>query len=127
MEPDVMFTGNEELANLRDTLIWVLQTATKTRNEDSSHESNKGPELDNLPFATIAHRKVQTHGLAYPGQVRSFEFTRGMSDEEWEEWSTRIKTMIMGVRLGGLGCGPVYAVHRFVRDPDGTCGATCPA
>jgi hypothetical protein len=126
MDSRLMVRG-DELANLRKTLIWVFQTATKTRSEDGPHELSKEPELDNLPFATIAHQKVQMHGLASPGQVRSFEFTRGMSNEEWEEWSTRIKTMIMGVRLGGLGCGPVYAVHRFVRDPDGTCGATCSA
>jgi hypothetical protein len=113
-----------ELSHLGDALIWVLQNATKKRNEKGSTAFFQASKP--LPFATMAISKPERPGQAPPGRVRSFEFARGMSDEEWDEWSTRTLTMIMGVRLGGLGCEPVYSQHKFVRDPDGICGWAYP-
>jgi hypothetical protein len=112
-----------ELSHLGDALIWVLQNATKRRNEGGSTAFVQASKP--LPFAAMTISKVEILGQAPLGRVRSFEFARRMSDEEWEEWSARTLTMIMGVRLGGLGCGPVYSRHRFVQDPDGICGWTC--
>ncbi|PVG04032.1 hypothetical protein CPB86DRAFT_868801 [Serendipita vermifera] len=112
----------QELSHLRGALMWVLHNATTMRNAGTLPPSDgdfKAPE-----FATIAIQKVKD-GLASPGQLRSFEFVKDMSNEEWEEWSGRIKSMVMGVHLGGLGTGPTHGWHRFPRDPDGACGSIC--
>jgi hypothetical protein len=116
---NLQMTGHKELSFLQESLIWVLQKVTKTRNGTSL------PALENTyeppSFAKIAVRKFRDYGVASPGQIRSFEFTTEMSNEQWEEWSLRVKVMAMGAKLGGLGCEPMYAQYRFVRDPDGMC------
>ncbi|PVF90905.1 hypothetical protein CPB86DRAFT_803216, partial [Serendipita vermifera] len=109
-------SDGQELSHLQEALMWILHNATTMRNTGALPPSDgdfKAPE-----FATIAIRKVED-GLASPGQPRSFEFVKDMSDEEWEEWSGRIKSMVMGINLGGLEPGPMYARHRFLQDPDG--------
>jgi hypothetical protein len=79
------------------------------------------PDRYNVPsFAQIGINKK--HRGRWSGTFRSFEFVEKLSVEEWEEWSNRVKILIMGVNLGGLGCGPTHAQHRFTRDPDGVCG-----
>jgi hypothetical protein len=106
------------LLDLREALAWVLRNAYKMRSERgllASEDEFKVPT-----FAKIGRRKneIQRH----PGRIRSFKFAREMSNEEWDEWSSRVKTMVMGVDLRGLGCGPVSTQHRFTRDPEGICG-----
>jgi hypothetical protein len=113
-------TTDIELPNLRDALIWVLEKAVKVREDVSL------PPLEGEPkapaFATIGIRKTEQN--ISPGRIRSFEFARKLSREEWEQWSSSVKVSIMGVSLRGLGCGPVYGAYRPSRDPDGICGQT---
>jgi hypothetical protein len=106
------------ISHLWDALIWILQKATQMRNIDRLTESKAALQVP--AFAQIGIRKTQRNRS--PGQIRSFEFAREMSNEEWDEWSNRIKSMAMGTKLRGLGCGPTYTRHGFVRDPDGICG-----
>jgi hypothetical protein len=107
-----------ELSHLWDALIWILENASKMRNAGYLPASEDIPKVP--AFAKIGIRKIQKD--RFPGRIRSFEFAREMSTEQWEEWSNRVKSMAMGVKLGGLGCGLMYARDRFTRDPDGICG-----
>jgi hypothetical protein len=116
---DLEATVAQAVSYLQHALTWVLQSAANMRNEGHLSLTEDNHEVPS--FAQMAIRRIQDHG-APPGQLRSFEFAREMSNEEWEEWSLRVKVMVMGAKLGGLGCGPMYAQHRFVRDPDGICG-----
>ncbi|PVG04033.1 hypothetical protein CPB86DRAFT_868802, partial [Serendipita vermifera] len=106
---NIVYDAPKELSHLWDALMWVLHNAVTVRNTDAP-----APSKDNYEapvFATLAIQRTQHHGLASPGQVRSFECVKDMSDEEWEEWSGRIKSMVMGINLGGLEPGPMYARH----------------
>ncbi|PVG04035.1 hypothetical protein CPB86DRAFT_868804 [Serendipita vermifera] len=115
--------GQKELCNLREALIWVLQNATEMRHNGAIPPLNSNPEL--LEFATLAIQRIRQLELACPGQLRSFEFIRNMPDEEWEVWSGKIKSMVMGINMGGLEPGPMLTRHRFVRDAEGICGSSC--
>jgi hypothetical protein len=121
-DPGFNLIGNldtdTKLSHLRDALIWVLKNAIKRRDEVCPLALEYEPEVPT--FAKIGLRRTQAHGIA-PWKIRTFEFSKQMSTEEWDEWSNRVKTMVMGVSLGGLGCEPNYGRHRFVRDPDGIC------
>jgi hypothetical protein len=108
---------DKELSNLRDALIWVLEKAAEAHGKVPLPALEGEPEV--LAFATIGIRRDRQN--ISQGRIRSFEFGREVSSEEWEEWSSSIKVLIMGGSLGGLGCGPVYAANRLSRDPDGLC------
>jgi hypothetical protein len=110
-----------EPSKLQDALIWVLGNAAKMRNRGVSLVSEGKHEVPS--FASIGLRKAKERRPI--GQIRSFKFAKEMSDEGWEDWTNKIKSMAMGLYLNGLGCGPKYAQHKFVRDPDGICGSTC--
>ncbi|PVF92405.1 hypothetical protein CPB86DRAFT_877906 [Serendipita vermifera] len=104
------------LANLESTLLWVFKSATKVHNSQSHAESPSSlvfdpPVLERGDWPTIR-------------DVRSFDFVNDLSGEEWKEWVTRLKVMIMGASLGGLKLGPLQDRNRFFRDPDGLCGRT---
>ncbi|PVG04037.1 hypothetical protein CPB86DRAFT_809939 [Serendipita vermifera] len=92
-----------ELLYLRDALLWVMNCSIKAREGDLLTVSNEIPQ-----FASMAIRNIEEEVVAVPRQVRSFEFARGMSEEEWAQWIVRLKTMIMGVALGGLGPGRTH-------------------
>jgi hypothetical protein len=113
-------TTDEELLNLRDVLIWILETAAKARDKVSLPTLED--ELEVSVFATLDFRRTQYTGS--PGRIRSFEFAREVSSEEWEEWSSSVKVLVMGASLRGLGCGSVHGACRPSRDPDGICGWT---
>jgi hypothetical protein len=113
-------TTDIELLKLRDALIWVLEKAAKARDDVSLPPLAGEPEAP--AFATIGIRRTEEN--ISPGRIRSFEFARKLSREEWEEWSSSVKVLVMGVSLHGLGCGPVHGGYRLSRDPDGICGWT---
>jgi hypothetical protein len=113
-------TTDVELLKLRDALIWVLEKAAKVREDVSLPPLAGEPEVP--AFATIGIRRIEEN--ICPGRIRSFEFARKLSREEWEEWSRSVKVLIMGVSLRGLGPGPVHGANRLSRDPDGICGWT---
>jgi hypothetical protein len=112
--------GMKELLNLRDALIWVLKKAAKARDQVSI-PALEG-ELEVPAFATIGIRR-QKHDSSL-GRIRSFEFVRELSRDEWDEWSSSVEVLIMGTSLYGLGCGPVHGASRPSRDPDGICCST---
>jgi hypothetical protein len=113
---DLIFgTKDREPLNLRNALIWVLETAAKARNTVPLPVLKAEPEVP--AFATIGIRRIEQN--ISPGRIRSFEFAREVSSEEWEEWSSSVKVLIMGASLRGLGCGPVHGANRLSRDPDG--------
>ncbi|PVF97746.1 hypothetical protein CPB86DRAFT_413539 [Serendipita vermifera] len=102
------------LANLRAALVWVFKNSTRVHDsQDRAQESS--PLVFDPP---VLERKDWPE----VGDVRSFDFVKDMSGEEWEDWATRLKVMIMGVSLGGLKPGPFQDRNRFYRDPDGFCG-----
>ncbi|PVG03064.1 hypothetical protein CPB86DRAFT_869977 [Serendipita vermifera] len=105
---------HDGLANLRTALLWVLDESTEAHD---SHERTN--ESSPLVFDPPILERV---GWPRLKNVRSFEFIKDMSDEEWEDWVTRLKVMIMGVSQGGLKPGPFQNRNRFCRDPDGVCG-----
>jgi hypothetical protein len=113
-------TKDKELLHLRDALIWILAKAAK------AHDALSPPTLEGQPevlgFTAIDVRRIKQN--ISPGRIRSFGFAREVSSEEWEEWSSSVKVLIMGTSLRGLGCGPVYGAYRPLRDPDGICGWT---
>ncbi|CAG8741640.1 15457_t:CDS:2, partial [Acaulospora colombiana] len=96
-----------EISHLRKALMWVLHNATAMRHAEGppspSEKDTVVPE-----FAVLAVRRAEQSGSASPGRLRSFEFVKNMSDEEWEEWSARIKSMVMGINLRGLEPGPIH-------------------
>jgi hypothetical protein len=119
IDPSFGTTGNE-LLYLRSALVWILETAAKARTQVSL-PALEG-EFEVSAFATIGIRRYEhTESL---GWIRSLEFARDMSSEEWEEWSSSVKVLVMGASLRGLGCGPVHGVYRPSRDPDGICCST---
>ncbi|PVF92404.1 hypothetical protein CPB86DRAFT_819657 [Serendipita vermifera] len=102
------------LDNLRTTLLWVLNGATKV------HYSQTRPDLSSsLVFDPPV---LERFDWSTSGDVRSFNFVNDISGEEWEEWVAGLKVMIMGISLGGLKPGPLQDRNRFCRDPDGLCG-----
>ncbi|PVF97763.1 hypothetical protein CPB86DRAFT_873943 [Serendipita vermifera] len=103
-----------ELANLRTTLLWLLNNSTKVhdlqgRTEESSPLVFDPPGLEREDWRTVR-------------DIRSFDFVKDMYGEEWEDWVTKLKVMIMGTSLGWLKPGPLQDRNRFCRDPDGFCG-----
>jgi hypothetical protein len=125
MKWDREYTGYQGLSDLQDALMWILQEATDMRYLGYLPLFEDDYEVPS--FAKIAIKRIEEHGSESPGQFRSFEFANEMSSEEWEDWSAKVKTIIMGASLGGLGCGPMYGRDKFTRDPDGTCGWTSSA
>jgi hypothetical protein len=113
----------KELEWLHDALVWVMNSAVTARNEDEPRPLDKPSEVPK--FATMAIRNTTEWELTSPRDIRSFGFARDMSDEEWKTWMARLKAMIMGITLGGLEPGPVYAMSKFIRDPDWVCGSVC--
>jgi hypothetical protein len=111
----------KELKWLHDALVWVMNSAVTARNEDELHRLDKPSEVPK--FATMAIRIIAEWELTSPREIRSFEFARHMVEEEWKTWIARLKAMIMGVTLGGLEPSHVYAMSKFIRDPDWVCGS----
>ncbi|PVF97747.1 hypothetical protein CPB86DRAFT_826271 [Serendipita vermifera] len=102
------------LANLRAALMWIFTNSTKVHDsQDRAEESS--PLVLNPPV-------LEREDWPQVGDVRSFDFVKDISGEEWEEWVTRLKVMVMGASLGGLKPGPFHDSNRFCRDPDGPCG-----
>ncbi|PVF92406.1 hypothetical protein CPB86DRAFT_877907 [Serendipita vermifera] len=102
------------LDNLRTTIVWLLNNSIKVHETQYPAKSSSPlvfdpPVLEREDWPTV-------------GGVRSFNFIKDMSGEEWEDWVTRLKVMIMGASLGGLKPGPLQERNRFCRDPDGLCG-----
>ncbi|PVF96426.1 hypothetical protein CPB86DRAFT_874976 [Serendipita vermifera] len=107
-------SDHHRLANLRVTFVWVLNNSIKVHDSQDTAESS-APLLFDPPI-------LEREDWPTVGDVRSFDFVNDMSDEEWDDWVTRLKVMIMGVSLGGLKPGPLQDRNRFCRDPDGLCG-----
>jgi hypothetical protein len=105
---------NHDLANLKAVIVWVLENSVRVHN--STSEDGVLPVLYPPELDTREWRSLDVF------ELHSFDFIRGMSDTEWEEWVTHLKAMIMGARLGGLKLGPFYDQNRFCRDPDNVCG-----
>ncbi|PVF92409.1 hypothetical protein CPB86DRAFT_791186 [Serendipita vermifera] len=102
------------LFNLQTTLLWALNSATKIHNSQTHLKSSSSlvfdpPALEREDWPTV-------------GDIRSFDFVKDLSGEEWENWVTGLKVMIMGASLGGLNPSPFQDRNRFYRDPDGLCG-----
>ncbi|PVF97748.1 hypothetical protein CPB86DRAFT_815320 [Serendipita vermifera] len=106
--------GHDGLANLRAALLWVLSNSIKVH--DSQDHTEDSPPLVFDPPVLERGRWPEV------GDVRSFDFVNDLSGEEWVEWVTRLKALIMGVSLSGLKPGPFQDRNRFCRDPDGFCG-----
>ncbi|PVG03049.1 hypothetical protein CPB86DRAFT_793958 [Serendipita vermifera] len=100
-------------SNLQRTLLWVLTESVKICNSEGYFES----------LLPVVSRPPLLNRRFWPafGEVRSFDFVRDLSDEEWHEWVARLKVLIMGATLGGLKPCPVQNKNRFSRDPDGVC------
>jgi hypothetical protein len=105
------------IGSLYMALRWIHDNFIKMRYGDPLPLSGKS----DVPFFAFIDHKKKLRKQS-PGRIRSFDFVGKLSVEEWEEWSNRVKILVMGVKLGGLGCGPTHAQHRFARDPDGVCG-----
>jgi hypothetical protein len=105
------------IASLYLALRWIHDNFIKMRYGTPVPLS----ETFDIPFFALIGRKKKLRKQS-PGRIRSFDFVGKLSVEEWEEWLSRVKILVMGVKLGGLGCGPTHAQHRFARDPDGVCG-----
>jgi hypothetical protein len=105
------------LRRATEILSWVMAHAGYTRDP----QVNQGPDrsIDILKLVTINQRD---EGIGIPPmELRNFDFVTNMSDEEWAEWTTRIKILILGTMLGGLKYGPGYSKVKYIRDPDGVC------
>ncbi|PVF92402.1 hypothetical protein CPB86DRAFT_877904 [Serendipita vermifera] len=105
---------DHRLSNLQTTLLWVLNSAIKVHNSQN-HPESSSPLVFDPPI-------LGRYGWPTVGGVRSFDFVNNMSGEEWGDWVTRLKVMIMGASLGGLKPGSFHDRNRFCRDPDGLCG-----
>ncbi|PVF96429.1 hypothetical protein CPB86DRAFT_816424 [Serendipita vermifera] len=96
------------LPSLHSALVWAFDNSINVHDSQGRAESSS-------PFAFGP--------LVMPVEVvRSFNFVNDLSDEEWEDWVTKLKVLMMGVSLGGLEPGPLQDRSRFCRDPDGLCG-----
>jgi hypothetical protein len=111
-------SGLSELANLRDALLWVLRKSMAVR-EHFNTPRKSSLDASELPhFATIAIKKRRRYGIQ-DGEARSFDFVMDMSDGRWDEWKAMLRTMVMGISLGGLGV-ETSRTNR-VEDPIGIC------
>ncbi|PVF97761.1 hypothetical protein CPB86DRAFT_759745 [Serendipita vermifera] len=98
------------LANLRTALLWVLNNSTRVH--DSQDRTEESPLVFDPPV-------LEREDWSQVGDIRSFDFVKDLSGEEWAEWVTKLKVLIMGASLGGLKPGPFQNTNRFCRDPDG--------
>ncbi|PVF97757.1 hypothetical protein CPB86DRAFT_734357 [Serendipita vermifera] len=103
-----------QLANLRTALLWILCTSTKAH-DSQDHAEESSPLVFDPPV-------LERYRWPTVGDVRSFGFIKDLSSDEWEDWLTRLKILIMGASLGGLNPGPFQDGYRFFRGPDGCCG-----
>ncbi|PVG03071.1 hypothetical protein CPB86DRAFT_822594 [Serendipita vermifera] len=112
------------MITLRHALSWVLDKSIKVQHSIGSAQDSPNDIFnpETFHFAKVGLRKLYRYKWSSLGQIRSFDFVKDMSKEEWEEWITHIKVMLMGTTLNGLRSGPTYDSHRFSRDPDGVCG-----
>jgi hypothetical protein len=105
------------LRRATEVLSWVMARAGYTRDP----QVNQGPDesIDILKLVIIDQRE---EGIGMPPmELRNFDFVTNMPDEEWAEWTTRMKVLILGTKLGALKDGPRYSKGRYSRDPDGVC------
>jgi hypothetical protein len=114
--PNAGMTPRASIADLHDALIWVLNHSTAMR-----YSSDFCIQQIQLPqFATIAIQKVRLYGTL-EGEVRSFVFVREMTQEEWDQWVAKLKTVVMAVKLGGLKATFTHRVDRLLKDVEGIC------
>jgi hypothetical protein len=108
------------LQRVGQALAWAMDCANYVRDP----QVDRDPErvIDALRLVNIDHG-AESRGEASvsPIMPRNFDFVTNMSEEEWVGWTTGVKALILGTRLGGLGYGPHYSRNRFRRDPDGVC------
>jgi hypothetical protein len=122
-DPDSSSESSRQII-LRHALSWVLDNSIKTRTSiGDTQDSIPVFDHESFHFAKVGLRKLYRYKWSSPGDIRSFNFVKDMSNEDWEEWVVRLRVMIMGSRLNGLRSGPTYEDHRFFRDPDGICGS----
>ncbi|PVG03917.1 hypothetical protein CPB86DRAFT_310221, partial [Serendipita vermifera] len=105
---------------LREASLWLLFNSFSAR--ISTSDPSYSPEKSQIPwFATIGRRKLEQDKSSSAGKMKSFDFVKSMTMEEWEEWMTTIRTLAMGSILGGLKPGHYHNRSKFGRDPDGLC------
>ncbi|PVF97752.1 hypothetical protein CPB86DRAFT_826273 [Serendipita vermifera] len=109
-----LLRSHNQLANLRVALVWVLKNSIKVYNY-RVHMKSLSPLVFDPPVLERIHWPTL-------GEVRSFDFICNLLDEEWEQWTSQLKVLIMGSFIGGLKPSPFQNANRFYRDPDGICG-----
>jgi hypothetical protein len=119
------------LQDVGRALSWTLNRAEYMRDPQSNQDV--GDAMDILKLVTIGRREKhflggihgnekQMEGVDVPPfELRGFDFVQDTPDEEWTEWNTRMKILVLGTKLNGLKHGPSYNKDRFSRDPDGVC------
>jgi hypothetical protein len=108
------------LHRIGQALSWAMDCADRARNPQVDRNLERA--IDVLELVTIVREEESEEEASVSLIVpRSFDFVTDMSDEEWTGWTTEVKALILGTRLGGLGYGPRYSRDRFSRDPDGVC------
>lgn len=104
-------SNHRQLSNLRIAFLWALHHSRMIYNSKEDIESSTPP--------TVNPPNLKRFDWPTVGEIRSFDFVKTMSEEEWQEWVTRLKVLIMGTSRGGLKPGPLQNKGRFLRDPDG--------
>jgi hypothetical protein len=108
------------LRRVRKALYWIMIRAEHTHSPYVNQDQDE--PINILKLVTIDLEAEWVDGIgAPPIELRNFDFVTNMSDEEWAEWTTRIKILILGTRLGGLKYRPGYSKVKYIRDPDGVC------
>jgi hypothetical protein len=108
------------LQRVGQALAWVMDRTNYVRDP----QVDRDPEgvIGALGLVNLDYRS-ESGGETNMSPIvpRNFDFVRNMSEEEWVGWTTGVKALILGIRLGALGYGPHYSRNRFRRDPNGVC------
>jgi hypothetical protein len=114
--PNAGVFTRSSIADLHDALIWVLnQSITMRYSSDFCIQQIQLPQI-----ATIAIQKIRLYGTL-EGEATPFVFVREMTQEKWDQWVVKLKTMVMAVKLGGLKSTSTHRVDRLLKDVEGIC------
>jgi hypothetical protein len=116
----VISSENYIARHIGEALSWAMGCAERARDSQIGQDPAGASYTPRL--VTFERRVVQRDRIDMSQiEPRTFDFVTNLSEEEWKEWITRMKTLKLGTQLGGLGYGPRYSRDRYSRDPNGTC------